>query len=579
MTYIKLTAILLLILSQNLIGQINPPIDSLKAKLATEKVDTAKIILYNNISLEYRNINSDSSIWYLKQGLEYAKSTKNDKYKSLFYSWLGGNYCFRGEYIKAIEYLDSADYILKEYPNKMDLANTNYYRAIVLLSINELNQATDYALKAKDLFLEMDRKFMVGSIYVILSGIYEKLENYQKGLDYALKAYQIGIENNDSFNMPANLNNVSAMYYELGSIDSAFYYLRKAIFLNKERNQLNGLAINYYNLSNYFLESGQIDSSALYIEMAERIYAQMEYRSGLFQCYALKARIALERNDTVMATHLYKKIIASREGLVNVETLLNAYNALHDISLGNKQYKKAIEYFKAFKQIEDSLLTHSNQEILDFLNKQIEYERYQNKLEVENKEMKFRSHRKTFFLIFLSGATLILVITIILVLRLQRTKSRAIKAEKRLIEEQLECKNREITSNVMTLIRKNKALNEITTNLQEVEKKAVKVETQKAISKVAEEINKAKNVEVWKEFEIRFNQVHGNFYTSLLRAYPGLSPAEQRLCALLRMNMSTKDISELIGVHPRSVDNSRSKIRKKLGLNPEDNLVSFLSKI
>ena len=457
MTYIKLAAILLLLLSQNLIGQINPPIDSLKAKLVTEKVDTTKILLYNDISLEYRNINSDSSIWYLKKGLSLAKSTKNHKYKSLFYAWLGGNYCFRGEYIKSIEYLDSADHILQKYPNKMDLANTNYYRAIVLLSINELNQAADYALKAKDLFLEMDKKFMVGSIYIILSGIYEKLENYQKGLDYAFKAYQVGMENNDSVNMAANLNNISTQYYNLNQVDSALVYLCKAIVLNKQNNQINGLAVNYHNLSIYFIENERVDSAEHYINKAEEIYALMEYQSGLTDCYDLKARIAMKRGDINAASYFYKKIISSPKDLGNVETKIKAYDALHDISLNNGQYKEAIEYFKAYKTIEDSLDNEANKNILDFLNKQIEYERYQNKLEMENKEMKFRSHRKTFFLILLSGVILILAITIILVLRLQRTKARAIKAEKRLIEEQLECKNREITSNVMTLIRKNKA--------------------------------------------------------------------------------------------------------------------------
>ncbi|MEN8225934.1 MAG: hypothetical protein ABFS05_11320, partial [Bacteroidota bacterium] len=170
-------------------------------------------------------------------------------------------------------------------------------------------------------------------------------------------------------------------------------------------------------------------------------------------------------------------------------------------------------------------------------------------------------------------------VTTFFIYRLQKAKSLSISIEKKRIEQELEFKNREMTTNVMSLMKKNEILTDISKSLLDIEKQAVKDETKDALSKIAFKVQKTRDTEIWKEFNVRFKEVHSEFHTKLLRQYPDLSPSEQRLCAFLRMNMSTKDISELSGIHPRSIDNTRSKIRKKLGLNAEDNLVNYLSRI
>jgi DNA-binding CsgD family transcriptional regulator len=131
----------------------------------------------------------------------------------------------------------------------------------------------------------------------------------------------------------------------------------------------------------------------------------------------------------------------------------------------------------------------------------------------------------------------------------------------------------------MALMKKNEILNEISEELLNLEKKAVKSETKSAIRQVAQKIRKSRDVEIWEEFDIRFKQVHNDFYNRLNQKFTDLTPSEQRLCAFLKMNLSTKDISELTGTSTRTVETARYRIRKKLGLASEDNLVGFLIKI
>lgn len=77
---------------------------------------------------------------------------------------------------------------------------------------------------------------------------------------------------------------------------------------------------------------------------------------------------------------------------------------------------------------------------------------------------------------------------------------------------------------------------------------------------------------------MHFNRVHLDFYKKLQRIAPDLTPTELKLCAFLRLNMSTKEISSLTQSSDRSIDVMRGRIRKKLNItNTTTNLITFLS--
>ena len=104
-------------------------------------------------------------------------------------------------------------------------------------------------------------------------------------------------------------------------------------------------------------------------------------------------------------------------------------------------------------------------------------------------------------------------------------------------------------------------------------------ENKKVIEGVIQELNMDSGEEVWKEFEIRFQQVHNDFYKNLVNKYPDLTPNELKLSAFLKLNMNTKDIASITYQSTNSIDVARSRLRHKFGISKEENLVSFLSGI
>ena len=80
----------------------------------------------------------------------------------------------------------------------------------------------------------------------------------------------------------------------------------------------------------------------------------------------------------------------------------------------------------------------------------------------------------------------------------------------------------------------------------------------------------------WEQFEYNFDQVYRNLLTRLLAKYPDLTRTNLKLCAYLRLNMSSKEIASLMNITPSGIDKARNRLRKKLNIQPNDDLHEFL---
>jgi DNA-binding CsgD family transcriptional regulator len=145
------------------------------------------------------------------------------------------------------------------------------------------------------------------------------------------------------------------------------------------------------------------------------------------------------------------------------------------------------------------------------------------------------------------------------------------------LETEISYKNQELASSTMNLISKNEVIAGIKQKLLGIIKKEQNQDTKKSINKIIREIDSTLSIdEDWKQFEFHFDQVHGNFSTRMKEAFPGLSPQEMKLCAYLRLNLSSKEIAQLLNISVRGVEIARYRLRKKLNLDRHANLSDFI---
>lgn len=195
---------------------------------------------------------------------------------------------------------------------------------------------------------------------------------------------------------------------------------------------------------------------------------------------------------------------------------------------------------------------------------------------------------------FFIAVFLVMVLAIIALLffltknRLQRLQlekqntdllSKNLILEKDTLEKELELNKKEMATNVMYQIKKNELVDEIVRKLLKHSPNFRK-ENQELIRGIIRDLEKTQKDEVWDEFELRFQGVHEDFYNKLRKINPDLSNNERRLCAFLKLNMTTKEIASITGQSPRSIEVARTRLRKKLNLtNSDTSLTDFLLSI
>ncbi|CAM3643567.1 triple tyrosine motif-containing protein [Mucilaginibacter galii] len=145
------------------------------------------------------------------------------------------------------------------------------------------------------------------------------------------------------------------------------------------------------------------------------------------------------------------------------------------------------------------------------------------------------------------------------------------------LQAELDAKNRELSNSALTLAYKNELLQKLSDELLKIKDENGKKLPADQISKVQKVITEGMNDERdWNLFEKSFNEAHENFFKKLKAQHPELVPNDLKLCAYLRMNMSSKELSSLLNITLRGVEIRRYRLRKKLNIPHDKNLVEFL---
>lgn len=159
---------------------------------------------------------------------------------------------------------------------------------------------------------------------------------------------------------------------------------------------------------------------------------------------------------------------------------------------------------------------------------------------------------------------------------IMRLKNENLQSEIKIQAEKLLKKSSDLTSSVVNNTRKNEVMLKLKTKLETVSEN-VNEQAKREIGKLIREIKQDLNLdENWDQFEIHFNEVHNNFIERLKKDNPDLTPANLKMCAYLRMNLSSKEIATLLNISVSGVEKSRYRLRKKLQLETEDNLTEFI---
>lgn len=129
----------------------------------------------------------------------------------------------------------------------------------------------------------------------------------------------------------------------------------------------------------------------------------------------------------------------------------------------------------------------------------------------------------------------------------------------------------------MAIIRKNELLGDIQKEIASQKEELGRAVPKKYFARLHRLIDSSfQSDQDWEHFEKLFYQAHENFFQRLKNMYPDLTPSDLRLCAYLRLNLSTKEIAPLLNISVRGVEERRYRLRKRMNLSLDQNLTEYI---
>lgn len=460
-----------------------------------------------------------------------------------------------------------------------------------------------------------------------LANIYCNRVNYSKSYDGYWKALLLSDQSNDAASKAISYNGLAILYSLYERREEALKYYLLALETNRDlvnRGALSQavLSENYFplavhykydfnpELAHKYLDSCELllptgvvglftaaERAHLFVQekkfnRADKIFHQIERQimenspdfTPIFYSYLGDLNAGRQAHEQATAYYL-NSIAAAKKHLTHLNFVPDVYEKLSTVMSLRGNPKQANEYLKLANQINEYLYSSrspNNQYLLEIKD---EYRIEKEKNERVTQERRLRtleqeqqiSNLKIFLLVVSIG--LLFSIGFFL-FKYWRTKH---KAEKRTLElekqkeaekssEILSIKNKELTLSTLQLIAKDELLSHLKNGLKQIQKETDSKEARKLMKEIG--LNKDQS---WLEFEKRFSAVNNDFYQKIKSQFPNLTPYDLKICALLKLDFTGKEMATLLGISAESAQTSRYRLRKKLGLKKEDNLVDFMN--
>lgn len=541
--------------------------DSLERTLFSEENPKIRMDILLELTDLIITSDPDRALELANQTVTMADERDNRENKLLAWLQISEIYWSKADYRSSMELGQKAKLLAidldmeKEYAESLILISKNWY------SLGEYQKSSELNFQALKIFEKLKDKNGISKTFNRIGGEYFKQENYEKAFEYYSQSLAISREINDLIGISRGLNNVAIVNRINGKYKNCLSNLLEAVEINKNVGRRLWEGINYANLGSLYGDWENFDTTLYYLNKARSIFNELNSLPKLTSTYISLSKLYsdLENYDS----SLYYANLAYEIGLENnlKNTVYAAAKRMHITYYDQNDIENAYAFAMIEHRMKDTLDTENNMTRLSQLELLYEFD----KIEQENKIKQQQREYK----IIIVGSSLVFLSILLVIYIIARNKQK-----RRRLNQELESRNKELTSNVMIIMRKNELLSSMADNLMDIQNEAVKEETKLAITKIAKELERTTDVDIWNEFETRFKQVHGEFYEKLINQFPDLSPNELKICAFLRLNMSNKEISELTGQSTKALEIARTRLRKKLGIsNTKINLVSFISQI
>lgn len=419
----------------------------------------------NQIGRQYLSTQPDSVISISKNVISIAEKLDQKKVdqkrvskgKAMAYHNLGIYYYIKGDYGPSIENLEKA---LKHWSivgDKQNLGDVYYNLGLCYQRIGNINEGLDFMFKALDIRERLSDSLGIANSYHNIGSFYNALKNYPLAESYFLKAVELSKKINSKRTLASCYNTLGNTFLDRKKYSQSEMYYLKALEINKELKNNWSVARNLGNLGNLYIAKKEYEKALEYFNQVLEIDKLLNDKTLRSEVYVSQAIIFENIGKYNEALTLLEKVTASEKS-GDFGTKITAYQRLSSIyeKTGNKD--KALNSYKTYSDLKDSLLNTKNFEELANIRSQFEIEKRTREQELiaQQKEIAQKARLEKQKLLTYSGfgGALLMLVLCVMAVKGYRDKQKAnnllsaknieIEHQKHILEEQ----NDDITNSI-----------------------------------------------------------------------------------------------------------------------------------
>lgn len=459
------------------------------------------------------------------------------------------------------------------------------------LDLGMFDESAVYAFKLLEYADGKDQNYTVLG-YSVLSFIFINLNKLEEAKEFNNKALRIikTVDTLKPITFYSVYNNFAGICFTRNESDSAVWYLKEAKKYMKEIQDPKIQNVIYHNFAMVYEAIGELSVAKEYHLKTLELMKYDEHKHITALTYYNLARLYGKMKDNEKALEYYNKAlqVASRIGATKIRG--NTLIAMSDLYYEKEEYKKSRDLIQAGQRALDSVFNSQNVDKISILTNNFETKNEEVEKELLKQKIAFSDLKKNVLIAIL---VIVIAIVIIILMKLskqnianrvmQRTisilkrKNRQYESKsKHNFESIIDVKNKELATTTLSLVTANQTLLDLKEQFNKL--KACNKNTDKySVLKSMETLFNSYNPEYEnEEFHAYFEQVKQSFFNRLCKKHPDLSYEDQRICALLILNLSAKEIAKMTNKPIRTVETKIYHIRKILGLQAKVKTVPYL---
>ena len=443
-----------------------------KSALGVAKINIARYYI--------RNALYDSALFALDNALGICREIDEKPRIAQVLNLIGYIYSQRSNYAVAEGYYQEAMELFIAVDEKKGLAKLLKDFGIIYKEQGYYHTALDYCQRSLRIYEEINDVDGVANVLNNIAMIYGNRNDNQKALDYFLRSLKMDQERNDHIGIQTGLNNVGYIFKKMGKYQEALQYLYQALKYPLEFRQRCDDFYAYYNIGDIYEITNQLDSASHYLNAALKKSTDCSDQYIISLSRISLGNVAMKRKNYKAAQQHYEFAfnVATQHGMKN--EMKDAAKALSGMYEAKKEPGRALEYYKIYYSIRDSLFSQENTNKLARLEAKYEFEQVKKETELLQRIANFEQERELRGAIWLRNSFIvgfaIMALIAFLIYRIYQRKHKANAALNKLNEE-IGLQKEELLGRTEELKQANEEISRINQNLESIVAERTKVIT------------------------------------------------------------------------------------------------------